>query len=167
MTFASQIQKLAHYNCWANEKVASWMVAAGDDVCNTPLNSSFSSIRLTAHHIYDAEKVWIMRLAGKPLLLWPPSKDFNFDVDTFANIWLSNSNELLQMVLSFSENDFYSQRQYPMLKNDGSYSSTVADMLMHCFNHSTYHRGQIVTMLRQQGFNNVDSTDYITYSRLP
>ena len=35
-------------------------------------------------------------------------------------------------------------------------------MLQHTVNHSTYHRGQIVTMLRQAGANAV-STDFLLY----
>jgi uncharacterized damage-inducible protein DinB len=35
----------------------------------------------------------------------------------------------------------------------------------HVFNHSTYHRGQIVTMLRQAGFIGVHSIDMSTYFR--
>ncbi|MBK8845954.1 MAG: hypothetical protein IPO27_05000 [Bacteroidetes bacterium] len=166
MTMISHLTKMAHYNCWANEKVATWLVEAGDEVCNAAMISSFNNIRLTAQHIYDAETVWIMRLTGLQLKSWPPSADFNFGIEVFKNIWISNSNELLQMVLSFSESDLSSLRQYPTIKNDGTYSSLVADMLMHCFNHSTYHRGQIVAMLRQQGFDKVESTDFITFTRL-
>ena len=43
--------------------------------------------------------------------------------------------------------------------------SSYSETILHCINHSTYHRGQIITMLRQLGQNNLLSTDYITYCR--
>ncbi|WP_223233283.1 DinB family protein [Chitinophaga sp. CF418] len=33
-------------------------------------------------------------------------------------------------------------------------------------NHSTYHRGQLVNMLRQVGFTQLSSTDLATYYRV-
>ena len=38
-------------------------------------------------------------------------------------------------------------------------------MLQHVVNHGTYHRGQITTMLRQQGVAPPKSTDLITFYR--
>jgi uncharacterized damage-inducible protein DinB len=38
-------------------------------------------------------------------------------------------------------------------------------MLLHVFNHGTYHRGQLVTMLRQLGIENIPATDFIVWSR--
>jgi uncharacterized damage-inducible protein DinB len=38
-------------------------------------------------------------------------------------------------------------------------------MLLHLFNHNTYHRGQLVTMLRQLGMDKIPATDFIVWSR--
>jgi uncharacterized damage-inducible protein DinB len=38
-------------------------------------------------------------------------------------------------------------------------------MLLHVFNHSNFHRGQLVTILRQLGEEKIPQTDYIHYSR--
>lgn len=35
--------------------------------------------------------------------------------------------------------------------------------VLHHNNHATYHRGQLVTMLRQAGFTNFSNTDLATY----
>jgi len=42
----------------------------------------------------------------------------------------------------------------------------VYQMLQHVFNHATYHRGQLVTMLRQLGQDKIPDTDFYTYCRL-
>jgi uncharacterized damage-inducible protein DinB len=38
-------------------------------------------------------------------------------------------------------------------------------MLLHLFNHGTYHRGQLVTMLRELGIEKIPPTDFIVWSR--
>ena len=45
------------------------------------------------------------------------------------------------------------------------FTDSVEDTLFHVVNHSTYHRGQIITMLREAGETKVVSTDLIHYLR--
>ena len=51
------------------------------------------------------------------------------------------------------------------------YSNTVEEIIYHVVNHGTFHRGQIVTMLRANGVTKLadteelSSTDLITYLR--
>jgi uncharacterized damage-inducible protein DinB len=39
-------------------------------------------------------------------------------------------------------------------------------LLLHIFNHNTYHNGQLVTMLRALGVDKIPSTDFIAWTRL-
>ncbi len=41
----------------------------------------------------------------------------------------------------------------------------VAEAVLHCMNHSTFHRGQLITIFRQLGFKKLFSTDLIAFSR--
>ena len=41
----------------------------------------------------------------------------------------------------------------------------VYQMLLHVFNHGTYHRGQLVTILRELGVEKIPQTDFIVWSR--
>jgi uncharacterized damage-inducible protein DinB len=36
-------------------------------------------------------------------------------------------------------------------------------LFAHVVNHATYHRGQLVTMLRQVGFTDVSATDFLGF----
>lgn len=45
------------------------------------------------------------------------------------------------------------------------FKQPVADVLIHLFNHQSYHRGQIVTMLRQLGATQIPALDYIVFTR--
>ena len=45
------------------------------------------------------------------------------------------------------------------------FKQPVHEMLMHVFNHGTYHRGQLVTMLRQLGIDKIPQTDFVVFCR--
>lgn len=44
------------------------------------------------------------------------------------------------------------------------FSNSLYDILLHLFNHGTYHRGQIATDMRRNGLEPLN-TDYITMVR--
>jgi uncharacterized damage-inducible protein DinB len=52
---------------------------------------------------------------------------------------------------------------YPM---GGEGQMEFQQTFSHVVNHSTYHRGQLVTLLRQTGFTQLSSTDLATYYML-
>jgi uncharacterized damage-inducible protein DinB len=39
-------------------------------------------------------------------------------------------------------------------------------LLMHIFNHSTYHNGQMVTMLRALNIDKIPATDFVAWARI-
>ena len=45
------------------------------------------------------------------------------------------------------------------------FKQPVYEMLMHLFNHQTYHRGQLITLLRQVDEKNIPNTDLISFLR--
>jgi uncharacterized damage-inducible protein DinB len=45
------------------------------------------------------------------------------------------------------------------------FENSYEETLFHVVNHGTYHRGQITTMLRQAGVQQVATTDLIAYLR--
>ena len=55
--------------------------------------------------------------------------------------------------------------EYPNAKGV-LFSNTIADIINHVINHGTYHRGQLITMMRTLGYTDLGATDYIAYCRL-
>ena len=45
------------------------------------------------------------------------------------------------------------------------FKQPVYEVLLHLFNHQTYHRGQLATIFRQLGFEKIPPTDFIVFSR--
>ena len=53
---------------------------------------------------------------------------------------------------------------YKNTKKD-SFKQPVYEALHHLFNHQSYHRGQIITILHEVGVNNIPNTDLIVFYR--
>lgn len=157
------LEKYSSYNLWANRKFVSFLEKADTEVLDTVIPSSFDTIKKTLVHIWDAEYIWCKRLKGIYVESWP------------GDAFTGSNDELFKAFISQSEElrDYVKQSPEQMLSNNFSYktldgrefTNSVYDTLIHVFNHSTYHRGQIVTILRNTGFTRLDSTDYITYIR--
>ena len=48
---------------------------------------------------------------------------------------------------------------------DNYFENNVEQIMIHLVNHGSYHRGQVAMLLRQNGFEPIN-TDYITYDRM-
>jgi uncharacterized damage-inducible protein DinB len=152
---------LALYNSWANEKVIDWLSQIGDEQWERANVSSYSSIRQTAVHIASAEKIWVdfWNKVANPVYL---SANFMGTKDELLVIWKEASNRLAGFIKRHPEEKLTElvSFTYPNGRTGRmQYDQTFA----HSINHSTYHRGQLVTLLRQAGYENLSSIDLATY----
>ncbi len=153
-----------NYNLWANGKIADFIANADEKLFDMEVISSFPSLRKTVYHIWDAEYIWLKRMQGESLSEWP-SKNFNGSATDATDGWLACSQQLLEHI-GVSDADYASSTiTYQNMKGD-EFTTTVEGIVMHVVNHGTFHRGQIITMLRQLGYTNLSSTDLITFLRL-
>lgn len=151
------------YNHWANQRVCEFLFSLSDEELDKEIVSSFSSLRKTILHIWDAQVIWMVRLKGDSLSSFP-SKSFSGTVKEAADGLLKTSQELIEFVESSSENFLETPLSYKNLSGE-EFKSKVSDIVQHVMNHGTFHRGQIITMLRQLGYTRLFSTDYIAYCR--
>jgi uncharacterized damage-inducible protein DinB len=151
------------YNLWANERMGHLMMAQDDALLQQVQKSSFASINKTLLHIWDAEVIWHCRLQGKSLGDWP-SKNFAGDKTEMLHGFIAHSAALTELVSAQPESFFEKTITYKNLKGD-PFESTVEEILFHVVNHGTYHRGQIISMLRSAGVTQVANTDLIAWFR--
>ena len=156
--------ELADYLCWADNKVISWINAINEQQWNQQACSSFNSIRNTAVHMVSAEKIWIdfWTRVDSPVYL---SAQFEGSKKDLTDIWLRTSARLQEFI------DKYPEEKYQDLVRVGKPNGEVAQMSFwrtfpHMVNNTSYHRGQIVTLLRQAGFSDLSNTDLFTYYNL-
>jgi uncharacterized damage-inducible protein DinB len=154
----------ARYNAWANGMFLSTLHSLDEETLDQEIISSFSSIRKTIYHMWGAEDVWLQRLQRVERPVW---KVLSFQ-GSFAEVclmWAEASQGLISYISELPNGASF-DRTIPVVNMKGErYDDVIGDVLMHIFNHSTYHRGQIVTMLRQIGITSIPQTDLIAYAR--
>lgn len=160
---AYTLQQHIRYNLWANEKIALFLSKADESIFDTEVSSSFSSLRKTVYHIWDAEVIWLKRLKGESISEWP-SKSFAGNREQCLKEFIAHTRQLANFVEACDEAQQQAIITYKNLKGEELHS-TVQEIVMHVVNHGTFHRGQLVTMLRGLGFTDLQSTDLITYLR--
>jgi uncharacterized damage-inducible protein DinB len=151
-------KEIAEYNLWANTIVCDWLEQITDEQWNKEIFSSFNSIQETVLHIISAEKAWLQRFKKQPVE-WLQST-YRGTKNEHIKLWKDNSAELKAFIDAFDENDLNKNLDFKRLNGD-AYSMPYYQLFAHVVNHATYHRGQLVTMLRQAGFRNVSSTDLL------
>ena len=157
------LQQYAAYTIWADQRIFETVNNLSDDRIDREIASSFPSIKKTILHIWDAESIWWQRLKLSEKIT-RPSEEFkgsfagllkNLEQQSVAwKEWIDNANEnQLQHVFAYQD----SRKE--------QFKQPVYEMLLHLFNHSTYHRGQLVTLLRQLGVEKIPATDFIVFCR--
>lgn len=156
-------QTLAKYNIWANNLAIYWLEQISETDWNKNLGGSMPSLAATVAHIAGAEKIWYERLSSKivePFL----TTYFKGNRNDTIKIWKEVSRNLSAFLEELPEYTLTDNLNYKNLAGT-EFTSKKFEAIAHVFNHSTYHRGQIINYLRQIGFKEVSSTDLITYYR--
>ena len=153
----------AAYNLWANKILLGKAAQLSNDILYKEMGSSFGSIYSTFVHLMDVESVWWQRLKLKEHVLWPGA-GMKENFDDLSQKILSQSKQWHDTIAEANENYFHHVFAYYNSKKE-FFKQPVFEMLLHLFNHQTYHRGQIVTMMRQNGITKIPPTDFIVFSR--
>jgi uncharacterized damage-inducible protein DinB len=158
------IQRHLAYNYWANNKIAHLLKTVSSEVIDKETPGSFNTLKKTIYHIWDAEVIWFTRIKGLQVTHWP-SENFQGTFAEALELFVQNSKELCEFIQT-KERDFLDTViRYKNLKGV-EYAQPVEEILFHVVNHGSFHRGQIITMLRALDQVELVNTDLITYLRL-
>ncbi|HEU4716726.1 MAG TPA: DinB family protein [Bacteroidia bacterium] len=152
----------ARYNLWADKRIADVFSRMSEESFLRETKSSFPTIRKTAFHIWDAEHIWLQRLKGVSPADWN-SRSLPADAD--PRMFVKGAEDFLAFLEMQDESFFTASTSFKDMKGN-PYTMQNAQMIFHCMNHGTFHRGQLVTMIRESGWTEkLPSTDMITYFR--
>jgi uncharacterized damage-inducible protein DinB len=148
----------AAYNHWANQKIGAVLRKLGDDTADQELVSSFPSLRKTVYHLWYSESMWYQRLQLIEKAV-DPTVHFEGTFEEAIDHWLQQSMLLQDWVNKATAVRLEHTVAYINRKKE-YHKIPVKGVLHHVFNHSTYHRGQLVTLLRQVGISKIPGLDY-------
>lgn len=171
MTLKNNFELMAEYNQWINMQFYQAAAQLTQAQLDKEQGAYFGSISGTLNHILVGDLLWLNRFSAHPAnfvglqqlkkFVTPTTLDQLLYAD-FSEMRTARSS-VDQIIWSFcselTENDLAHPLSYnnsqgkPFQKNFGS-------LLQHLFNHQTHHRGQVSTLLYQQGVD-VGATDLL------
>lgn len=150
MNTIEQLRELYHFNDWANRRTVFALRDAPSE----------KALQILAH-ILITEKEYFERLYGKD------STGFNFwqnlNREECKQLAIENAESFFRLLKGFDDEGLDISTSYKTSEGI-SERNTYREMLTHILFHSMSHRGQINTILRQEGFEPI-ANDYIIYLR--
>jgi uncharacterized damage-inducible protein DinB len=161
------IQLLFEYDRWANNRVLQAASTLSAEQFTRDLGGSFRSVRDTLVHIVSGKWGWLAywkeASPSSDFLtnLWTPLNTV-FDPNAYADVaavqskWAEVEREQTEFVDGITNESL--QRMLPVRETQIS----LAHLMQHVANHSTYHRGQVSLMMRQLAAQPL-STDFAMF----
>ena len=162
-TMKELLQQLAVYNIWANQKILDVILALPEEKQKQELPSSFKTLFDTVLHMWNAESIWWQRMKLQERII-SPMETFKGSMQELANELLQQNHQWQEWVNNATDAALDHVFQYQTIKQE-QFKQPIYQMLLHVFNHGTYHRGQLINMLRQLGVEKLPQTDFIVWSR--
>ncbi|MBJ8016576.1 DUF664 domain-containing protein [Bacillus mycoides] len=142
------------YHLWANKVLLERIKELPNNVLYKEANSSYPNIAQTFSHIYVVDVMWLQVLKGIDM-----QEAFESSMSLLEKTNLYSVDEFIKSfeeLASQYEEWMNSQKDLEQKINlnnpwSGARETAYSEILFHVANHGTYHRGNITTMLRQQG----------------
>lgn len=156
--FSTLIRQYAAYDRWANAAFVARLSEEPEAILDRHAASSFPTLRGTLMHIRDAENAWFLRLTGATMR-WPAEPSQGLDT------LMTHVDRFTGYAMALDEEGLVATCRYHDLKGN-PYEQPAWQMIMHALNHSSYHRGQVVTQMRALGLERIPRTDLVAFQRL-
>ena len=158
-SIVSLMKNYVNYNLWANTTLVDWLRTKDADRLEQHVPSSFPTIRATLVHIWQTERYWLSILQRKEPQTYSA---FEGSTEEALNGLLEISAELAEFVNGLSE--AYIEETTLIVNPWFQSDFQNLEYIMHAGNHSTYHRGQVITIARNVGLIDPPMTDYNFYN---
>ena len=156
------IQELFRFDEWATARTLDSVSVLTEEQFKRDLKSSHGGIHGTLVHICGADWIWLERWKGNS-----PKTLMTIDqlptLGALKDQWQSFRKEISAFLATLDDDKLQAQCEYKDTKGN-QYAQPLFQQLMHKVNHASYHRGQVVTMLRQLGAK-AQNTDLIGFYR--
>jgi uncharacterized damage-inducible protein DinB len=152
------------YNHWANEKMCNYLSGIDEAEIVTNKKAEYQTIKKVILHIADGEQTWLARLNEKNI----PHMHKLDSSGSFTGICSkirNNSVDFIEFISGKDDQFLLSVTEYVNLKGN-TFSQNNAEIILHCMNHSTFHRGQVMSMLRHVGYTDQSASDFIMFLRI-
>jgi len=143
-----EIKLLHAFNAWADNRIFDALAQLPEEQYRRDLKSSHGSIHGTVAHMVAAQKIWLDRWTGTPAATLTPAAGLA-NLEAVKALWQKVGLGLAQLLGTMSDKKL--TETFTMVREGKTFNQVYWQAMVHVVDHSSYHRGQIVTMLRQLG----------------
>jgi uncharacterized damage-inducible protein DinB len=158
--FVQTTRGLLAYTMWADRTVLQALREMSPENLVRETGASFGTVLGTMAHILGSEQLWLSRFLGVPLERLPGSEDFPDLAQLergFEDFWPQLEFFLASLLAEQLDQEFV----WTNTRGE-THAAPFRQVLLHFVNHATYHRGQVVNLLRQLGYE-PPQTDLVYY----
>ena len=142
---------MAEYNRWMNERLLEAAASLPDEERKRDAGAYFRSIHGTFNHLLLTDRLWMGRFTGEPFAVDSLDKELCADFDTLRSERTGEDQRILAWAASLTAEQVQGDLVYTSAVRAEPRRFPYWLALSHFFNHQTHHRGQITTLLKQQG----------------
>lgn len=157
MTHLAALHALARYNRWMNDALYATAATLSDEARRRDRGAFFRSLHGTFNHLLVADRIWLGRVHGA---LLPPGdlgpggirsldQELVSDFGDLRRERALTDDALSAWVTGLTEDALAGTLSFT--RRGQQVAVPLAWVAHHVFNHQTHHRGQITTLLHQQG----------------
>ncbi len=157
---ASNARDLLLYTLWADRRMLAAVEAVRPEDLTRDTGSSFPSLLATFAHVLGAQRMWLSRFAGRSLERVPGIADFP-GFAALAAGFAETAAETEFFLAAVTDEQLKADIRYANTRGE-AFALPLWQPVMQLVNHSTYHRGQLTTMLRQMGYA-APQTDFVYF----
>ena len=158
----ADIRDLYAYDVWATNLVVEAVTPLTEEQYRRDLGSSHGGVHGTLTHLHGADRIWLDRMLGsaQPRITSPEEVP---DLADMRRRIAEYQNDMNGFIVKLSDEKLQEKFSYTDIRGN-PWTTVLWHAMVHKVNHASYHRGQIITMLRQLGAKPV-TTDMIAWFR--
>lgn len=157
---AGVARDLLLYMLWADRQMLKSIRPVRSEDLLRDAGVSFGSLLGTMAHLLGVQKLWLSRFLGQPINSLPGPGEFP-DLLSWITAWEESASGFGAFLAALTDEQLAAPLTWTSLEGVG-HTRPLWQPLLQVVNHSTYHRGQVISLLRQMGYP-VESTDLIAY----
>lgn len=156
MSLKTSIRNSVDYNIWVTEQLVNWLSNYPEELLQKECPSSFSSIAKTLKHISDTQLYWSSMIRETPI----PGFDY-MATDVDVKIEMANLLNEAKVLATYVKENNEAMSERRLIESEWFSSNFPKyEYLQHLIIHTTYHRGQIVTIGHNIGVLKAPMMDY-------
>jgi uncharacterized damage-inducible protein DinB len=153
MISLTYIRTMQTYNRWMNDRLYDCCGKLSDDERKRDVGAFFRSMHGTLNHLLLADRIWLGRFTGKPIVVKSLDQELYSDFAQLRAERNATDAAISDWSSSLAEADLAGELSYTSVVNPKPRVLPLWVAVTHFFNHQTHHRGQLTTLLAQRGID--------------